>query len=230
MAANEKHPTDPAYSGAKAGTFGSSDYGFAPGAAGGFFTESDGMSAMLADNWWALAIRGVCGILFGLLALFQTGPTLAALVLLFAAYMLVDGIFAIVAGIRAARHHQRWGAFILEGIADLIAGAIAFFLPIATILAFVWLSGAWAIVSGSLMLVGAFRLRRRHGKGWLIFGGIVSIVWGALLFIAPIAGAIVMTWWLGAYALVFGVAMLVLAFRLRGRRHEAPSGTAMAHS
>jgi uncharacterized membrane protein HdeD (DUF308 family) len=223
-----RQPTDPAYSGAKGATLGGADYAF--GLGGGFFDESDHMSAKLAENWWAIALRGVFAILFGLMALFLTGPTIGALVLLFAAYMLVDGIFAIVAGIRAARHHQRWGAFILEGIVDLIAGAIAFFIPIATVLAFVWLSGAWAIVSGCLMLAAVFRLRPTHGKWWLAFGGIVSVIWGVLLFIAPIAGAVVMTWWLGAYALVFGVAVLVLAFRLRRRRHEAPSGAAMAHS
>jgi uncharacterized membrane protein HdeD (DUF308 family) len=230
MAADDKTPTDPAYSGAKAGTFGATGYGVAPGAGGGIFAESDRMSALLAENWWAIAIRGVCGILFGLMALFLTGPTIAALVLLFAAFMLVDGIFAIVAGIRAARHHERWWPLILEGIVDLIAGAIAFFVPIATVLAFVWLTAAWAIVSGALMLAGVFRLRQAHGKWWLGLGGIISVAWGILLAIAPIAGAVVLTWWLGAYAIVFGVALLVLAFRLRERRHDAPSGAAMAHS
>jgi uncharacterized membrane protein HdeD (DUF308 family) len=132
--------------------------------------------------------------------------------------------------VRAARRHERWGALVLEGIVDLIAGAIAFVAPLATILAFVWLSGGWAIVSGALMLAAAFRLRRAHGKGWLAFGGIVSIVWGILLFIAPIAGAVVMSWWLGAYALVFGVLLLVLAFRLKGLREAPPHGAAMAHS
>src|SRR5438270_5538962 len=106
---------------------------------GGLFAESEMMSALLAQNWWAVALRGVLGIVFGIIALLMPGVTMAALVLWFAAYMLVDGIFAIVSGVRAAARHERWGALIFEGIIDLIAGAIAIVLPIATILAFIYL-------------------------------------------------------------------------------------------
>jgi uncharacterized membrane protein HdeD (DUF308 family) len=195
---------------------------------GGLFNESEMMSALLAQNWWAVALRGVLGIVFGIIALLMPGVTMAALVLWFAAYMLVDGIFAIVAGVRAAAHHQRWGALIFEGIVDLIAGAIAVFMPIATILAFVYLNAAWAIVTGVLMLVAVFRLSPTHGKWLLALAGIFSVVWGVLVAIAPIAGALVMTLWLGAYALVFGIALLALGLRLR-REREEPSGK-LVHS
>jgi uncharacterized membrane protein HdeD (DUF308 family) len=194
----------------------------------GLFTESEMMSALLAQNWWAIALRGVLGIVFGIIALLMPGVTIAALVLWFAAYMLVDGIFAIVAGVRAAARHERWGALIFEGIVDLIAGAIAVFMPIATILAFVYLNAAWAIVSGVLMLVAVFRLSPTHGKWLLALAGIFSVIWGVLVAIAPIAGALVMTLWLGAYALVFGVALLALGLRLR-REREEPSGK-LVHS
>ena len=199
-----------------------------PDDSGGPFTESEVMSAFLAQNWWAIALRGVFGIVFGIIALLMPGVTMAALVLWFAAYMLVDGIFAIVAGIRAATRYERWGALIFEGIVDLIAGAIAIFMPIATILAFVYLNAAWAIITGVALLIAMFRLRPTHGKWLLALAGLLSIVWGVLLAFAPIAGAVVMTWWLGAYALVFGVALLVLAFRLKRERDE-PSGN-LVHS
>lgn len=229
MAVNPNNPaTDPAYSGAKAGTYNPRAAGYASSADGGFFTESEAMSALLAQNWWAIALRGVLAIVFGIIALLLPGVTISALVLLFAAYMLVDGIFAIVAGVRAATRHERWGLLIFEGIVDLIAAAIALVLPIATVLAFVWLCGAWAIVSGGLMLAAMFRLQPTHGKWLLGLGGILSVIWGVLLLIAPIAGAVVMTWWLGAYALVFGVALLVLAFRLR-RQRGVPRGPIPAH-
>jgi uncharacterized membrane protein HdeD (DUF308 family) len=182
--------------------------------------KSGAMSALLAENWWAMALRGAFGILFGLAALLMPGVTIASLLLVFAAYMLVDGIFAIVAGVRAATHRERWWPFILEGLIDIAAGVIAVVAPIATILAFVWLSGAWAILSGVMMVGAAFRLRQTHGKWWLYFGGLLSIVWGILLFLAPAEGAVVMTWWLGAYALIFGAILLVLAFRLRSHRNE----------
>lgn len=192
---------------------------------GGSFVESHVMSALLAENWWTVALRGVFGIIFGLAALLMTDVTIGALIILFAAYMLADGIMAIISGVRAAKRRKRWWPFILEGLVGIATGAIAFFLPIATLLAFVWLNGAWAIISGILMLVAVFRLRRTHGKWLLALSGIVSVVWGVLLFIAPIAGAVVMTWWLGAYALIFGGVLLVLAFRLRKHRNE-PSGMA----
>jgi uncharacterized membrane protein HdeD (DUF308 family) len=184
---------------------------------------NDDMSAALARNWWAVALRGVFAILFGILAVLMPGITLAALVLLFSAYMLVDGIFAIVAAVRAARRHERWGWLVLEGIADLAAGAIAFLWPVVTVVAFIYLLAAWAIVSGALMTAAAFRLHIPHGRGWMLFGGVVSLIWGMLLLIWPLTGALVLTWWLAAYALIFGGALLVLAFRLRARRQDRPS-------
>ena len=193
------------------------------GDSGGLFAESEVMSVLLAQNWWAVALRGVLGIIFGIIALLMPGVTMAALVLWFAAYMLVDGIFAIVSGVRAMTRHERWGALIFEGIIDLIAGAIAIVMPIATILAFVYLNAAWAIVTGVLALVAVFRLNQAHGKWLLALAGIFSVLWGVLIAIAPIAGALVMTWWLGAYAIVFGVALLALGFRLK-RQREEPSG------
>jgi uncharacterized membrane protein HdeD (DUF308 family) len=182
---------------------------------------NDAMSALLAKNWWAIALRGVFAILFGLIALFMPGVTMLALVLLFAAYMLVDGILAIVAAFRAARQHDRWGWLILEGVVDLIAGGIAVIWPLITVVAFVYLLGAWAIVSGALLFIAGFRLNIEHGRWLMTLGGIISVIWGVLLLLRPLIGALVLTWWIAAYALFFGAALLVLAFRLRAHRHEA---------
>jgi uncharacterized membrane protein HdeD (DUF308 family) len=165
----------------------------------------------------------VFAIIFGLIALFLPGATILSLVLLFSAYMLVDGIFAIVSAVRAAHGNRRWGMLLLEGIVDIATGVIAFLWPGLTALAFVLLMGAWAIVSGALMFAAAFRLRRRYGRWWLALGGLASLIFGVLLIASPLVGAVVLTWWLGAYALVFGVALLVLAFQLRSRRDETPS-------
>jgi uncharacterized membrane protein HdeD (DUF308 family) len=210
---------DPAYRGAKPADAGMI-YSRTIFRTGGGTAESDAMSALLARNWWAVLLRGVFAVLFGVLALIWPGITIGSLILLFGIYMLADGVMAIVAGIRAATQHERWGALVLEGVADLIAGAIALVWPLATVLAFVWLAAAWAIVSGALLLAATFRLRPAHGKWLMGLGAIVSIVWGVLLFAAPGAGAVVMTWWLGAYALLFGAALIALAFRLRGRGGE----------
>jgi uncharacterized membrane protein HdeD (DUF308 family) len=183
------------------------------------------MSAVLAQNWWAVALRGVFAILFGLIALFMPGATMLSLVLFFAAYMLVDGVFGIVAAVKAASDNQRWGLLVLEGIVNIAVGVIAFLWPGLTVLFFVTLMGFWSLVTGVLMIVAAFKLNPEYGRGWLIFSGVVSVLFGIALLIGPLIGAVVLTWWLGAYALVFGITLLVLAFKLKSRKDSAPPTT-----
>lgn len=189
---------------------------------------ADAMSALLARNWWAIALRGVFAILFGFAALLLPLATIQALVLLFAAYMLADGAFAIVAGVRAATRHERWGLLVLEGVVDLLAGVAALLLPELTAVVFVLLLGVWSVFSGVLMAVAGFRLHGTHGRWWLVLAGALSAVWGVLLYLSPVAGAIVLTWWLGGYALAFGALLLVLAFRLRRHRGGLPAAGAPA--
>jgi uncharacterized membrane protein HdeD (DUF308 family) len=186
--------------------------------ASGSTPRHDPMIARLAQNWWAIAIRGVLGILFGLVALFLPGATMLSLVLIFAAYALMDGVFGIISAVRAAGQHERWLLLLLEGIVDIVVAAIAVLWPGITVVAFVLLVALWAIVTGGLMLRAAFRLDTDDTRWWLVLGGIVSLIYGVLLILAPMIGALVLTWWLGAYALIFGVALLVLAFRLRARQ------------
>lgn len=186
--------------------------------------RSHEMSRLLAQNWWAIALRGVFAILFGLIALLVPGATILSLVLFFSAYMLVDGLFGIVAAMRAAGRGQRWGLLVLEGIANIAVGVIAFLWPGLTAVAFVFMLAAWSIVTGILMVVAAAKLNPAYGRGWLIFSGVVSVLFGVALAIAPVIGLVVLTWWLGAYAVVFGITLLVLAFKLRGRKDEV--GTA----
>src|SRR5260370_35964994 len=117
------------------------------------------------------------------------------LVRVFVAYMLVDGVFAIVAAVRAAREHARWGLLAVEGVADIVAGGIAVVWPGITVLAFVLLVAAWAIVSGGLVLVAAFRLNIEHGRWWLVLAGAVSVAYGVPLVVAPRIGWVGRTWW-----------------------------------
>ena len=182
----------------------------------------------LVQNWWLFTLRGVLGIIFGILALIFPGPTILSLVLLFSAYMLVDGIFGIVSAVRAIRRKEdRWGFLIFEGLLDIATGAVAFLWPGLTVVAFVWLIAAWAIVSGGLMTAAGFRLNIEHGQWWLVLGGLLSLAYGVLLIITPLIGAVVFTWWLGAYALVFGVALVIFSLKLRSRQHERVSPTAV---
>jgi len=192
----------------------------------------DALSEVLADSWWAVGLRGIMGILFGLICLLTPGIAIEVFVILFAAYMLVDGVFAIASGIKAARNGERWGLLILEGIVDLAAGLVAVLWPAITLIALIWIVAIWAIVSGALMLGAAFTLKLDHGRWWLALGGIASLIFGVLLVIQPLIGAVVLTLWIGAYALVFGIFLLVLAFQLHAkkeaREHKAPAGAKKA--
>ena len=182
----------------------------------------------LVQNWWLFTLRGVLGIIFGILALIFPGPTILSLVLLFSAYILVDGIFGIISAVRAIRRKEdRWGLLIFEGLLDIATGVVAFLWPGLTVVAFVWLIAAWAIVSGGLMTAAGFRLNIEHGRWWLVLGGLLSLAYGVLLIITPLIGAVVFTWWLGAYALVFGVALVIFSLKLRSRQHERVSPTAV---
>jgi uncharacterized membrane protein HdeD (DUF308 family) len=182
----------------------------------------------LVQNWWLFTLRGIFAIVFGLLALIFPGPTMLSLVILFSAYMLVDGIFGIISAVRAIRRKEdRWGLLIFEGLIDIAVGILAFLWPGITVVAFVLLVGAWAIVTGAVMTAAGFRLNVSHGRWWLVLSGLLSLGFGTLLVIIPLIGAVVLTWWIGAYALAFGAALVIFSLKLRSRHHEGVSPTAV---
>ena len=174
----------------------------------------------LTRNWWALATRGAAAVLFGCIALILPNEQMATLALLFSAYLLADGAFAIVAGVRAARRGERWWSFVLEGVADITAAVITLLWPGLTVVAFVALTAAWAVITGVLMLVASRRLTESLGRWMLVLAGVLSLLWGLMLITAPFAGPIVLAWWMGAYALLFGATLIGLSLRLRSRLHR----------
>lgn len=185
-----------------------------------------GAMETLVRNWWAIALRGAAAILFGIMLFAWPAIGVAVLVALFGAFALVDGVFALVAAVRRARAADRWLALALAGITGIVAGIAAFVWPGITATALLFLIGAWAIVVGMLEIVAAVELRKEiRGEFWLGLAGALSVLFGLLVFVAPAAGAVAIVWWIGAYAMITGVAMLALAFRLRGLRHrvEAPA-------
>jgi len=174
------------------------------------------MARVLALNWWALALRGIVAVIFGLIAFFIPVATLYALTILFGAYALIDGIVSLVAAVRSARHGEHWWPLLLEGIAGVGAAIITMLWPLLTLVVLIYIIAAWAMITGILEIAAAIRLRRFiRGEWLLVLTGVASIVFGFLLFTAPGPGAIVIAWWIGAYVFVFGLLMLGLAFRLR---------------
>jgi uncharacterized membrane protein HdeD (DUF308 family) len=176
-------------------------------------------------HWWALAIRGGIAIIFGLAALLRPDIALEALILLFGAYALVDGVFAIVGVFGGTRGGTPRWLLLIEGIAGILAGIIAFVLPGLTAVVLLYLIAAWAVVTGIFEIASAIRLRREIRGEWaLIVGGALSIVFGVILaVIGPVAGLLSLIWLIGVYAVAFGILMLITAFQVRGR--DAGSGT-----
>jgi uncharacterized membrane protein HdeD (DUF308 family) len=175
-------------------------------------------------HWWALAIRGGIAIIFGLAALLRPDIALEALILLFGAYALVDGVFAIVGVFGGTRGGTPRWLLLIEGIAGILAGIIAFVLPGLTAVVLLFLIAAWAIITGVFEIATAIRLRQEITGEWaLIVGGALSILFGVLLaVIGPVAGLVSLIWLIGVYAVAFGILMLITAFQVRGR--DAGSG------
>ena len=174
------------------------------------------MIGVLTRNWWALALRGLFAILFGLAAFAMPRITLAAVILLFGIYAIADGVFAIVAGLRAAGRHERWWALMLEGITDIAAGVVAFAWPGVTALLLLYLVSLWAVVTGLLEIAAAIRLRRTVKGEWLLaLNGVISVLLGVFLVVFPGGGILAVMFWIGGYAIFFGALLLGLAFRLR---------------
>jgi uncharacterized membrane protein HdeD (DUF308 family) len=182
----------------------------------------------LVRHWWMLTVRGVAAIVFGVLTFVAPGASLFALVVLFGAYALVNGAFAIGAAARGRAAERRWGAIVFDGIASMAFGALALAWPGITALALLYVIAAWAVVTGAAQIVTAIRLRKQIKGEWLLaLGGALSIAFGVLLILAPVAGALAVTLWIGAYAVVFGAVQIWLSLRLRGwgRRTQRPLPT-----
>ncbi len=176
----------------------------------------------LARNWWALLLRGFAAVLFGGLAFLVPGTTIYVLVILFGAYAFVDGVFAIASAVRAAEAHERWWPFVIEGVIGLAIAAVTFFQPHITAFALYITIAVWALLTGILEIVAAVQLRKAiAGELLLIVSGVLSILFAALLVAFPQVGALTIIYIIGAYALLFGVLMIGLAFRLR--RHAGPT-------
>lgn len=173
------------------------------------------MAAILIGNWWALALRGVVAILFAIIAFFWPGITAMALILLFGIYAGIDGVLALVAALRAARHHGRSGALLVEGVLNILIAVIVFAWPGTALVALIYLIALWALLTGVALTAAGLALIRLSGEWLLVVSGVLSILLGIILFAHPAVGVVALSWWLGAYALLFGIALVSAAFHIR---------------
>jgi uncharacterized membrane protein HdeD (DUF308 family) len=182
------------------------------------------MLAQLARNWWALALRGVAAVLFGILVFVWPGISLVVLVALFGAYTFVDGIFALAATARASAEGRPAWPLLVEGLAGIATGLVAVIWPGITTLVLLYVIAAWAVITGVFEILAAVRLRAEIDNEWLLgLGGLASVVFGAFLFVSPGAGILAVLWLIGGYAIFFGMVLVALAFRLRALGPQARS-------
>ena len=174
------------------------------------------MGTRLARNWWTVALRGAIAIIFGLAALFWPDITLTALIFIFAAFVLVSGVLLAIAAFRDGLTHTHGWLMLLEGAIGIAVGIMAFIWPGITALVLLYLIAAWAIVTGVLEIIAAIQVRKEIQNEWLLaIAGIASVLFGVLLLVWTLAGALAILWIIGAYAIIFGILLLILAFRLR---------------
>lgn len=174
----------------------------------------------LARWWWTFILRGVLAVAFGVLAFWAPGLGIAVLVGLFAAWAVIDGVAGLYTGIRSRATDRNWWVEILEGVVGIVAGLVALLFPVLAAEVLVIIIGVWAIVTGGLEIWMAIRLRDQiRGELWLGLAGLASILFGVVLLVFPAAGALSLVWLIGSFAIVFGVFLVILGWRLR-RIHE----------
>jgi uncharacterized membrane protein HdeD (DUF308 family) len=174
------------------------------------------MVTVLARNWGLVAVRGVIALAFGLLTIARPGITLAVLVILFGAYALVDGLFAVWSALANRRGEPHWVALLLAGLAGIVIGIVTFLMPGVTALFLLYLIAAWAIIRGAAEIAMAIQLRKVLTGEWLLgLAGVLSVLFGLFLVMFPGPGALAVVLWIGIWAVVLGAVIIALAFRLR---------------
>src|SRR5262245_14128665 len=174
------------------------------------------MLPTMAKAWWMVLLRGIAGIVFGILAFVWPGVTLFTLVILYGAYALVDGVIALIAAFSGGPKPVPTWWLIVVGLAGIAAGILTFMWPGVTALVLIVFIGAWSIVHGIFEIIGAIKLRKEiDNEWWLILAGVLSVLFGVLVLAMPGSGALALIWVIGAYSIVFGICLVALSFRLR---------------
>src|SRR6266446_9554904 len=177
----------------------------------------------LKRHWWVPVLRGIAAVLFGIMAFVYPGLTVAVLVLLFGAWILVDGVFRVIGAIGHRASDKEWGFDLIIGILGIIIGFLTFHAPQITALALIIYIAAWALMIGATEIATAIELRREiKGEWFLVLMGLLSIAFAALLLWNPIAGAAALIWLIAWYAIVLGILAIFFGFRLRSLRTLAP--------
>lgn len=184
------------------------------------FLENERLHARVARHWWAIALKGAAAIVLGILAVAWPAMTLLTLVLIFAAYCLVDAVLSAILAVRGASQGGRWGWQAINMVVSLAAAVAALLYPGLTIFVFAIMLAVWAAVSGAFTIAAGLRLRPDHGRWWMISGGVALIALGIILALVPPLGLFTLVWLIAVGAIVSGSALLGHAIRLRLRNRD----------
>jgi len=174
------------------------------------------LSEVLKRGWWRVLLRGLAAIALGVLAFVRPDIALASLVYAFGIYFLVDGGLAAWTAIEGRKLSEYWWVLLLGGLAGIGAGILTFIYPGMTALVLLFYVAAFAIVRGALEIAAGIRLRKEiEGEWMLVLSGLLSVAFGVILMARPGPGIQSILWLLGGFAVVYGILLLVLAFKVR---------------
>lgn len=179
------------------------------------------MLARMGRNWSLIAVRGVMAILLGILIFLDPSIVLTFI----AVFAIVDGVFGILQAFQH-RGESQWGWMLLEGVIGVILGIVIILYPVGAALAVTWIIGAWAISTGVVEILLAFRLRKEiQGEFWLGLAGVLSIAFGVVAILFPLSTFVTLSWLIATYAIIFGMMLVFLAFRVRSEYNRSIAGS-----
>ena len=180
-------------------------------------TKDKAEGTMMFRNWWAVVLRGLVMVVFGILALSWPDKTVTVLLRIFGIIILVYGVVMLVEALLARRGEEQSSVWSLVGaIVAITAGVLTLAWSSATSLVVLYIIAIWAIVSGVIEVIAAFSFPVRDWAVWLLAaGGLVSVVFGIALISSPGSGVVGLAWLIGLYALFIGLLHVAVGFKMR---------------
>lgn len=180
----------------------------------------------LADSWWLFVAQGVLSIIFGVLALVWPGRTLVVLTVLFGLLLLVNGIVVVLSAIGFAASNLPWGWRITVGLLGILAGLIILRWPGETAVTALLFIGFWAIIVGISQVIGGIADHAALAHAWLVaLDGVVAIIFGILMVVWPASGLLTLALLVGIFAIVHGLDLCAIAFRVRSLGQHLATST-----
>ncbi len=186
--------------------------------------ENTLVGQLVSDIWWLVLLRGIVAVLLGISLFTNTAATLAVIIVFLGIYWLVDGIFTLLASFTGRKVYENWGWGIFSGVVSILAGLAILAHPVLTTLfsaSFIAsIAGIMIVLSGVSSIVIGFRFRKTSGEWMMIIGGVLTSLLGLSLLMNPLFSALVFVYILATFALIGGIVMIALAFKIKKLKNE----------